>query len=635
MVINATTIDIDTYINALFSAMTGIQIDSMKKMDHQWATMIEANIRLCDTERKLTGIEISTAHSSYSGWIRDLDSDLLISSFRQNAPILDPSQGRVVGEFSYISIQPDHVLAVTDHYATHPVYYWQGKNRQWVISNDLRMLLLFHHVPLNIRHESCFEFLTQSVMVGENELADGATFFTEIRKIPINSVLKINRTDGIFKLAPMNISAASQYGKTLSYHGNFQHAFRECFDTCVADRLKAGADGILLSGGIDSSTVLGASLALNENPPMFCANMSFRDADLAMSQDDKIVETLVHHCNLPHNIVYADDFLRLPAPNDPIAYIDGPEPSANPLAKEAFASVFQHNNVSLIMTGEGGDIILGESMHQWILDSIRIHDGIRELHKYITENLRVRPFSLDYFHRVLTSLSPYLGRRALIKEELDNQRLPDYFGAMLHNSMSQKAKLQKIKIMRSQAKYLGHDYIKTLLFPRATYFDSLNIYCTYSHPLLDPRMTAFTLSCPPHLNHDYKRLNLANPYPTSKMLARKAYSNILPNFVTDKQSKTSYALMARRMFYNSAKEMLRLTDRPMILDSWKYIDQAKFRRYLIAYIIATEDPNTQLGVEYHYLRGVIDLEAWLMKFTQERTSVINYLKFSPLRTFVN
>jgi asparagine synthase (glutamine-hydrolysing) len=633
VIINAVTVDIDTYVNDLLDAMTDIQVDSVKRVEHGSAALIEVDIRLRRAENELPHVDISTGGSSYSGWMRDLDSNVLISSFHQDALVLDPSKGAVVGEFSYASIRSDHVVTMTDHYATHPVYYWRGKSGQWLISNDLRLLLLCRLVPLQIRRESCIEYLTQSVMVGENELASEATFFAEVLKMPINTILSIDKTGQTFELTRMPTNIAFQHDSSISSSNDFQQAFRVCLDACVLDRINAGASGIMLSGGIDSNTILGASLAAHGNPVPFCTNMSFRDLDLAMSQDDKLVEALVQHCDVPHEIIYADDFLRLPTPDDPCAYIDGPDVAANPLAKEACASVFQNHGVSFVMTGEGGDVILGESTHPWILDSIRMHDGIKALHQYITENLGIRALSQGYFRKMLISLSPYFGRHEWLKKESGYARLPGYLGEDLRNTVRQHARSGSGDLRYPRTRYLGHDYVKAMLLPRATYFDTLNVYCAHSHPFLDPRMIAFALSCPPHLHHDYRHLNRANPYATSKMLARNAYREALPDFAINKKSKTSYALMARRMFYNSARALLRLTDRPMILNDWELIDQAQFRRHLMAYIIATEDPNAQLGTQYHYIRGIADLEVWLMKFTGARISIVKHLRFRPLRTF--
>ncbi|RQZ41214.1 asparagine synthase [Burkholderia sp. Bp9090] len=634
IVVNGTTVEVDAYIDDLLDALGDVQVDSAKRMAHGWATLIEMDIRLCEAEcRSPRRIDTSAGDTAYSGWLRDLHSGTLHSSFRQDALALDPSKNVVLGEFSYASIRPERVILMTDHYATHPIYYWCGKNGQWVASNDLRLLLLCRLVPLKIRRESCIEFLTQSVMVGENELAGEATFFAEVLKMPASGVLSIDRTGQTFELTQARDDVAFRLDSAISRREDFEQVFRARLDACVLDRIEAGAGGIMLSGGVDSNTVLGATLSVHGRSAPFCANMGFRDADLAMSQDDKLVEALVRHCDVPHRIIYADDFLRLPALDDACAYVDGPDAAANPLAKEACARVFQDHDVSLVMTGEGGDVILGESTHPWILDSIREHDGIEALHDYVTENLGIRAFSRAYFHKMLTSLSPRLGRREWLEKESTEGRaiLPDYLGKCLLAGARRQARAGKGYARHSRTRYLGHDYIRAMLFPRATYFDTLNVYCTHSHPFLDPRMISFALACPPHLHHDYRRLNRANPYATSKMLARNAYRGALPDFATEKKSKTSYALMARRMFRNSAGALRRLTDRPMILNDWGLVDQARFRRHLTAYIVATEDPNAQLGTQYHYIRGVTDLEAWLVRFSGARATVVKHLKFRPLR----
>jgi asparagine synthase (glutamine-hydrolysing) len=635
VVVNGATADVDAYIDDLLDALADVQVDSAKRMTRSWATLIEVDVRLCEAEcRCLRWVETSGGDTAYSGWLRDLGSGALYSAFRQDALPLDPSKCAVLGEFSYASVRPDRVILMTDHYATHPIYYWRGKSGQWVASNDLRLLLLCRLVPLEIRRDSCMEHLTQSVMVGENELAGGATFFSGVLKMPVNSVLSIDRTGRAFELTPAREEAAFRLDGTISRREDFEQEFRARLDACVLDRIEAGASGILLSGGVDSNTVLGASLSTRRRPAPFCATMGFRDGDLAMSQDDKLVEALVRHCGVPHRFIYADDFLRLPMLDDACAYVDGPDAAANPLAKEACARVLQDHHVSLVMTGEGGDAILGESMHPWILDSIREHDGIEALHKYVTENLGVRAFSRAYFRKVLTSLSPHIGRHEWLEKESAERyaKLPDYLGERLREAVQRRAHSGNGHVRHSQTRYLGQDYIKAMLYPRATYFDTLNLYCTHSHPFLDPRMISFALACPPHLHHDYRRLNRANPYATSKMLARNAYRDALPAFAAEKTNKTSYAPMARRMFHNSASSLLSLADRSMILNDWGLVDQVRFRRHLMAYIVATEDPNTQLGTQYHYIRGVTDLEAWLVKFSGARPSVVKHLKFRPARS---
>jgi asparagine synthase (glutamine-hydrolysing) len=147
-------------------------------------------------------------------------------------------------------------------------------------------------------------------------------------------------------------------------------------------------------------------------------------------------------------------------------------------------------------------------------------------------------------------------------------------------------------------------------------------------------MIAFALTCPPQVHHDYFNLDRTNPYASAKMLARLAYRRELPPAVLQKTEKTSYALMARRMFHNSASALYALAERPMLLQEWGLVDQATFRRQLMAYIVAMEDPNANPGIHYHFIRGVCDLEIWLRRFSGPRAQIDAHLKVRPLRRLV-
>jgi asparagine synthase (glutamine-hydrolysing) len=158
----------------------------------------------------------------------------------------------------------------------------------------------------------------------------------------------------------------------------------------------------------------------------------------------------------------------------------------------------------------------------------------------------------------------------------------------------------------------------------------MNGYCMHSHPFLDPRIIRFAFEVPPHIHFDYLKLDRRNPYAVSKMLARDAYVDHLPAFIYGKTHKTSYALMARQIFQNSAPTLYHIAEQPMVLHELQLVDQEIFRRHVLAYILATEDPNANLGINYHFIRGVVDLEVWLRRFSGSRERIVDQLRFRPL-----
>ncbi|MEA3119987.1 MAG: hypothetical protein QOI13_3257, partial [Paraburkholderia sp.] len=570
----------------------------------------------------------------YSGWMRDPSLDRVYSSLHDDDLLVDPLAQTVIGEFSYACVSHAGATIATDHYATQPIYYHRGLGGLWIASNDLRLILASSQVPVQIDRTACSRYLSRTVLVDENELTDGATFFTAIAKLEPNSMLTIAPDGMTHRTVRRPQPACPPPAGALRLAAGRQEcveAFRDVFGRCVRDRMAAGAGGVMLSGGIDSSAVLGACLSSGATAP-FCVSVAFKDPELVMSHDEKLLAALYGTCSIPHEILYADKILRLPTLDDTVAYVDGPDSAANPLVKEACAAALQRRGVSLVMTGEGGGAVLGEAMHEHIVDAIRQSDGMAGVHRYLTRNLGMRCGSAPYLRKVLESLIPSLGHRALLRASRKEDGLP--IPAFLRPAVARAAQDRHESKLRRQAPrftHVVHRYMHGILFPRASYFDALNVQCVSSHPFLDPRMIAFALTCPPHVHHDYFNLDRTNPYRSAKMLARLAYRRELPPAVLQKTEKTSYALMARRIFHNSASALYALAERPMVLQEWGLVDQTAFRRQLMAYIVAMEDPNANPGIHYHFIRGVCDLETWLRRFSGPRAQIDAHLKLRPLR----
>ncbi|WP_206951345.1 asparagine synthase-related protein [Trinickia acidisoli] len=638
MLLRYTREDTQRYVEALLSQFEAVEVDALRRMDSPGGTLLQIDTLLKPAHYPRCARYVHhtqrpramplVGNVAYTGWARDTSDGRLYSALRDDVIATAPSAQLLIGEFSFASLSADTATAATDHYATHPVYYYRGAGNRLIVASDLRLILIAPQVDVAVSEPACRYFLSHTLMVGENESPEGMTFFNGIKKLSPSGMLTVDRRTGDVAvsaradaLVPENVDKIGRR--------DYVDAFKQTLDQCVGDRLASGASALLLSGGIDSSTVLGACLASNHPPPM-SITMSFNDADLVMSQDDKLLEALFAQRDLPHRMLYADHLLRLPSEADRPVWVDGPDTCANPLIKEAYAYLVQQNTPpGLVMTGEGGDAILGESMHECIVDSIRAEHGIRAAHRYLTENCGHRPRSRAYYRHLLNSVCPalaYLDWRR-------GARAPDRLAAppYLAPALSSIAREHAATPPRSpRFRFVGHHATHAMLFPRASYFDSLNTLCVHSHPFLDPRMIAFALSTPPHVHHDYQRLDRANPYAVSKRLARAAYRDQLPDFIHGKTHKTSYALMARRMFHNSAAALYRLTEKPMLLHRSGLVDQPSFRRHLLAYIVATEDPNADLGTHYHFIRGVADLEAWLRRFSRPRTQLAADLSIRPL-----
>lgn len=182
-------------------------------------------------------------------------------------------------------------------------------------------------------------------------------------------------------------------------------------------------------------------------------------------------------------------------------------------------------------------------------------------------------------------------------------------------------------------KLWGHRFAYDFLWPRARYFDALNIPYGHLHPFLDRRMLEFIFRVTPE-QHCNVLVDYNSFYRGTKLLPRRAFRDVFPDYMYNRQSKTSYALMARKCVLNVRGPLLAMfaPDRRTNVAELGIIDQRRFREHLIATLIRAEDPNNDLGELYQYTRGIIDLEIWLRETQGCRQTVLERARPQRPRT---
>lgn len=343
------------------------------------AVLLQVDYQLKPREGATPNRLSSQEECSYTGWLRDLKGDRVFSALRQDALPVDPLAGRTVGEFSYCSISGHRMVAFADHYSTHPIYYCSHGSRVVAVASDPRPLLILEGLEPALNEYAVREFLSTSVMVGENELEGQKTFFKGVLKLRSGTFLAVE--DGLIRVLPCAfpwVEPSQESSRRLSQEA-WAESLKEILCSCVSDRIAAGANSICLSGGVDSSCVLGAYLQVAPDNPPLCLNMGFKDPALVMSQDQNLLRAYFQETSIPNIMLQSDPFLRYQDHQDPLYFLDGPDPSAHPLSKEAFSQAFAGLGEHMALTGEGGDIVLGETTAHLIMDSICQTEGARAL----------------------------------------------------------------------------------------------------------------------------------------------------------------------------------------------------------------------------------------------------------------
>lgn len=546
------------------------------------------------------------------------------------------------GEFSCVEVFPDKLTLATDFYATKPVYYALQASG-FFATNDLRLLLINEAIHWSIDNEKCACFLSSSGSLGENEISTYETFFHNIKKVPLHHILIFSH--GIISVTSyinyQNDLISANLGKNDSeYIKTFKHIINES----VLNRVQNQSAVLMLSGGIDSSTILASTCDLGISDKIIALNMSFKDPDLYNSQDSEIAKKLIQDFGIRGGILWGDEILRIPnilLGSDPFNYIDGPNPSSNKLSQEVFAYYAINLGAKSIITGEQGDAILGEDNIILIYDSLiksGLYKDVYELLKCMYLQYEASTFVKKLFNYCIFNLCS-ITRNKFYKNSYwthTHSRLPSYFTErMLEFEKSLgRSKFQSLKY---NFKLVGHMYVFDYFFPRSSYFDSMNNFIAHLHPFIDPQLLRFIFSNPTHYHCNYKEYQPGEHYASAKYLARQAYKGILPDYARLKTKKTSYAGMARKIMQNSKKDLITLLfDKEHLhISEIGLIDKTKFRKSIGVALIKIDDPNNNLGLGYQYLRTAIQMEIWLSCVKAPMATFRKLIKLRPPRQLID
>ncbi|MDE1482077.1 asparagine synthase-related protein [Xenorhabdus bovienii] len=552
------------------------------------------------------------------GWIKEKCLDSIIINEKSN---------EIYGEFSLAYFNEEGFNFITDFYSSIPIYYFYNKNN-YIITNDIRAIIVYSGFTVDINFESVLYHLGNDIAIGENELPDNNTFFMNIKKAPKGRKLTIKNN----KLSTKEIIDYNfEIDASTFIKKDFINQFKEKFRESTIDRMKNGLTAIHFSGGLDSGSIL--ATAIENNLDYLCVNISFKNNDLMYSQDSEIVNKVSKYLDKPSYILWADNTLRFQnnlVDNDPLLYIDGPEPRSNSLACLQMDQLINDLGAVQAITGESGDVILGEQFDEVILDSLITFGSTKnafELFKIINEKRKISPYNIKYYmnfyNLFLSKFNKKLAQKTYIKTQWQDEiiKVPEY--------ICQSKSFSTNKLYSDEYKNIldGHRFMLDFLWPKARYFDSLSLNSSMTHPFLDLRLVNFVLKIPPH-EHLYIDSIKYGSYFSSKRLARESFKQIIPEIFKFKKEKTSYEGMAKKILLNSKSGLnkLFLSFDNCLVYKMELVDRKKFIEALTIYLLKAEDVNSTFDANYQFIHSVITLEIWLRNITMEKNRLIERIK---------
>ena len=205
----------------------------------------------------------------------------------------------LIGDFAFVIVAEDLVFCARDHLGVKPFYYseWQGA---FLFASEARAIQAVVHA--SVRDERIADFL-----VGFLEHSDHrSTFYEGVFRLPPASTLVLGPR-GALERRFWNPETAPEPGQQDDQA--YVEAFESQLATAIRDRQNpAGVTAMTLSGGVDSTTLVGVALATGisvrtfsqvAEPGQACTESAFiREAVASMKLDaslpgaDEILATL-------------------------------------------------------------------------------------------------------------------------------------------------------------------------------------------------------------------------------------------------------------------------------------------------------------------------------------------------------
>jgi asparagine synthase (glutamine-hydrolysing) len=209
----------------------------------------------------------------------------------------------LIGDFAFAiwDGRCKELFCARDHFGVKPFYY-ASLPRAFVFSNTLNCLRLHPEVSSRLNDLAISDYL----LFGGNQ-DPSTTSFEQIQRLAPGHLLSCSEGKvRICKYWTLQQSSELFYKKREDYIENFRSLLR----AAVQDRLPGGAVAVLLSGGLDSSTVAATARRLlgnDDGQSRFQAYSVVYDR-LIPDEERRFAGKVAEFCGIPIHYLVADDY---------------------------------------------------------------------------------------------------------------------------------------------------------------------------------------------------------------------------------------------------------------------------------------------------------------------------------------
>jgi len=442
------------------------------------------------------------------------DAELILRSYRAWG---EGCLQHLLGDFAFAIWDgpKQRLFCVRDHMGVKPFYY-----------AHVGALLLFSNTLDCIRQHPAVSNRLNDLAIADFLLFDinqdpSTTTFAGVRRLPAAHSLQCERgAISIRRYWSLSVTQPIQLEHESEYIGQF----RTLLDQAVADRLRTKSAGIMMSGGLDSTTVAAAARRIladkGDAGGLFAETVV---VDGLIPDDERLYAGLVANAlKIPIEFQAANHSRLFEGTDSPDFRTPYPEHYAWPdQTPDLLRKIGATSRISI--TGDGGDPDFSSRITAHFRQLLRKHEFVRAARdavRYLTAEGRLSRLYLRARWKNLTnSKNPFQFYPVWLNEELQRRwNLQDRWKAYVPSRRETLLAENKVEGVRSEA-VLSLTHVSW-----QDHFESLDAGATRAsvevrHPFFDLRVLTFLLGLP--------RL----PWSCDKELLRRAARGILPEEV--------------------------------------------------------------------------------------------------------
>ena len=269
---------------------------------------------------------------------------------------------RFVGMFAIALYDPSRSLLylIRDRFGKKPLYFWTNPSTgSLIFASELRALMKSGLVPQELSEQAIYDYLTfRFVPISE-------CIWRGVKKVPPASIVTINLATLNYVTEPFwtHQSVTKRESGVISFDQAVEE-FRRQFDLSVELRMSSSdvPVGILLSGGIDSSSIA-VSAAKSRSAGLRSFGVSFENSP--HEDEEEFAALVAKHLGIRHSHyrISQSDFM-----NGFFSYFKQSDEPLADLSTVALYHLMGHisGELKVVLSGEGADEILaGYDLNQY------------------------------------------------------------------------------------------------------------------------------------------------------------------------------------------------------------------------------------------------------------------------------